>query len=74
MPTLCHLTIYSSPQVVLMHLVADAIQLGMCVTRQEVPQLLVRLGVCLVVSLLGFLEHLLSLLNLHIAGCNINIC
>jgi hypothetical protein len=24
-------------------------------------------------SLLGFLEHLLSLLNLHLAGCNINV-
>jgi hypothetical protein len=25
-------------------------------------------------SLLGFLEHLLGLLNLHLAGLNVNIC
>ncbi len=54
-----------------MHLVADAMPLGLCVTGQEVPQLLICLGDCLVVSLLGFLEHLLSLLNLHLAGLNI---
>jgi hypothetical protein len=35
---------------------------------QQVPQLLVRLGNCLVVSILSFLEHLLSLLNLHLAS------
>ncbi len=57
----------------LVHLAADTIPLGLCITKQEVPQLLVRLGSCLVVSLLGFLEHLLSLLNLHLAGLNINI-
>ncbi len=72
-PTFGHLTIYSSPQVTLMHLMADAIQLGLCVTKQEVPQLLVRFGDCLVVSLLGLLELLLSLLNLHLAGLNINV-
>jgi hypothetical protein len=55
------------------HLAADAIPLGLCVAGQEVPQLLVRLGDCVVVSLLGFLEHLLSLLNLHLAGLNINV-
>ena len=71
MPTFGHLTIYSSPQVALVHLMADAIPLGLCVTGQQVPQLLIRLGDCLVVSLLGFLEHLLGLLNLHLAGCNI---
>jgi hypothetical protein len=74
MPTFGHLTIYSSPQVTLVHLAADTIPLGLCITGQEVPQLLVRLGDCLVVSLLGFLKHLLSLLNLHLAGLNINIC
>ncbi len=57
-----------------MHLAADAIPLGLCVAGQRVPQLLVRLGDCLVVSLLGFLEHLLSLLNLHLAGRNIYSC
>jgi hypothetical protein len=74
MPTFGHLTIYSSPQVALVHLMADAIPLGLCVTGQKVPQLLVPLDNCLVVSYLGFLEHLLSLLNLHLVGCNINVC
>jgi hypothetical protein len=68
------LTVYCSPRVTLVHLVAGAIPLGLCVTRQQVPQLLVRLGDCLVVSLLGFLEHLLSLLNLHLAGHNMHAC
>jgi hypothetical protein len=57
-----------------MHLAADAVPLGLCITGQQVPQLLVRLGNCLVVSLLGFLEHLLGMLNLHLAGRNINAC
>ncbi len=57
-----------------MHLVADAITLGLCVTGQKVPQLLIRLGNCLVVSLLGFLEHCLGLLNLHLVGRNISTC
>ncbi len=57
-----------------MHLTADAIPLGLCVARQQVPQLLIQLGNCLVVSLLGFLEHLLGLLNLHLAGRNIYVC
>ncbi len=56
----------------LVHLAADAIPLGLCVSGQQVPQLLVRLGDCLVVSLLAFLEHLGSLLNLHLAGRNIH--
>ncbi len=51
-----------------MHLVADTIPLGLCITGQEVPQLLVVMG------LLGFLEHLLSLLNIHLVDLNINIC
>ncbi len=54
-----------------MHLVADAIPLGLCIPGQQVPQLLIQLGDCLVVSLLGFLEHQLSLLNLHLAGRNV---
>jgi hypothetical protein len=73
-PTFGHLTVYCSPRVTLVHLVADAIPLGLGVTGQQVTQLLVHLGDCLVVSLLGFLEHLLSLLNLHLAGRNINAC
>jgi hypothetical protein len=57
----------------LVHLVANAIPLGLKITGQEVPRLLVRLGDCLVVSLLGFMEHLLGLINLHLAGLNVNI-
>ncbi len=56
----------------LVHLGADAIPLRLCIAGQQVPQLLVRLGDCLVMSLLGFLEHLNSLHNLHLVGCNIN--
>jgi hypothetical protein len=74
MPTFGHLTVHCSPRVTLMHLAADTIPLGLCVARQQVPQLLIRLGNCLVVSLLGFLEHLASLLNLHLAGRNIHRC
>jgi hypothetical protein len=74
MPTFGHLTIYCSPRFTLVHLAADAIPLGLSVTGQQVPQLLVRLGNCLVVSLLGFLEHLLGLLNLHLGGNNIHAC
>ncbi len=55
-----------------MHFAADAIPLGLRVTGQQVPQLLVQLGNCLVVSSLGFLEHLGSLLNLHLASRNVN--
>ena len=55
----------------LVHLAADAIQLGLCVAGQQVPQLLVRLGDCLVISSLDFLEHLMSLLNLHLVGRNV---
>ncbi len=54
-----------------MHLAADAIPLGLCVAGQQVSQLLIQLGDCLVVSLLGFLKHLLGLLNLHLASRNI---
>jgi hypothetical protein len=72
MPTFGHLTVHCSPRVMLVHLAADAIPLGLCVAGQQVPQLLVQLGNCLVVSLLGFLEHLASLLNLHLAGGNIH--
>jgi hypothetical protein len=70
-PTFGHLTVYCNPRVTLVHLVADTIPLGLCVAGQQVLQLLVQFGDCLVVSLLRFLEHLLGLLNLHLAGCNI---
>ncbi len=55
----------------LVHLMADAIPLGLCIAGQQVSQFLVQLGNCFVVSLLGFLEHLLGLLNLHLASRNI---
>jgi hypothetical protein len=74
MPTFGHLTVHCSPRVTLVHLGADAIPLGLCITGQQVPQLLVRLGDSLVMSLLGFLEHLLGLLNLHLVGRNIYAC
>ena len=74
MPTFGNFTIYCSPRVILVHLEADAIPLGLRVTGQQVPQLLVRLSNCLVVSLLGLLKHLLGLLNLHLAGNNIYGC
>jgi hypothetical protein len=38
MPPNGYLTIYSSPQVMLVHLVANAIPLGLQITGQEVPQ------------------------------------
>ncbi len=72
MPTFGHLSVYCSPRVTLVHLAADAIPLGLCIAGQQVPQLLVRLGYHLVMSLLGFMEHLNRLLNLHLVGLNIN--
>ncbi len=57
MPTFGYLTVYCSSRVTFVHLAADAIPLGLCVTGQQVPQLLIQLGDCLVVSLLGLLEH-----------------
>ncbi len=71
-PTFGNFTVYCSPRVVLVHLVADAIPLRLCVTRQQIPQLLIGLGDCLVVSILGLLEHLGSLLNLHLASRNVS--
>ncbi len=71
MPTFGHLTVHCSPQVTLVHLAVDAIPLGLCVARQQVPQLLILLSDCFVVSFLGFLEHLISLLNLYLAGHNV---
>ncbi len=53
MPSFGHLYIYSSPRVTLVHLAANAIRLGLHVTGQDVPQKLIRLGNCLVVSLLS---------------------
>ena len=60
-------------RVTLVHLGANAIPLGLRIPGQEVPQKLVRLGNCLVLSLLGFLEYLLGLLSLHLAGLHVNI-
>jgi hypothetical protein len=58
MPSFGNFTVYSSPQVTLVHHVANAILLGLRVTGQEDPQKLVHLGNFLIVSLVGFLEHL----------------
>jgi hypothetical protein len=55
----------------LVHLGANPIPLGLRITGQEVPQELVHLGISLVVSLPGFLEHLLGLAELHLAGLQI---
>ncbi len=73
MPPYGHLTIYSSPRVMLVHLAPYVIPLELRVTRQEVSQELISLGDCLVVLLLGFLEHLLGLLDLQLAGLHVII-
>ncbi len=73
MPSFGNFTIYSDPWVTLVHLAANAIPLGLWVTGQEVPQKLVPLGDCLIVSLLGSLDHLLGLLNLKLAGLHVII-
>jgi hypothetical protein len=56
-----------------MHLAADAIPLGLCITEQGVSQLLLCLGDCLFVSLMKILEHLFGLLNLHLGGLNVDV-
>jgi hypothetical protein len=71
MPLFSNFTVYSSPQIMLVHHVANAIPLGLHVTGQEVPQKLICVGNCLVVSLLGFFEHLLGLLNLQLADLHV---
>ncbi len=53
------------------HLMANPIPLGLRINGQEVPQKFVHLGNCLVVKLLGFLEHLLSLPNIQYADLHI---
>ncbi len=73
MPPVGHLTIHSSPRVTLVHLMANAIPLRLQIARQEVSQLLVDFGHCLIMSLLEILEQLLGLLNLHLAGLNVNV-
>jgi hypothetical protein len=73
MPPLGILTVHSSLQVMLVHLAANAIPLGLGIIRQEISQLLVDFGDCLVMSLLEFLEHLLGLLNIHLAGLNVTV-
>jgi hypothetical protein len=68
MPSCGHLTIHSSPRVTLVHLVANVIPLGLRITRQEIPQLLIRLGSSLVMSLPSFFEHLLDFSKLQLVG------
>jgi hypothetical protein len=55
------------------HLAADVIPLKLQATGQKVSQELISLGNCLVVLLLGFLEHLLGLLDLQLAGLHVII-
>ncbi len=73
-PPFGHLTIHSSPRVTLVHLAANAVPLGLRIAGQEVLQLLVDFGNCLVMRLLEILEQLLGLLNLHLVGCDVNSC
>ncbi len=47
---------------------ANPISLGLRITRQEVPQKLLRRDKSLGVSLLGFFEHLLGVGKLQLAG------
>ncbi len=68
MPFCGHLTIHSSLQFTLVHLAANLIPLGLWITGQEVPQKLIRLGNSLVMSLLGFFNHLLGLTKFQLAG------
>ncbi len=56
----------------LVHLMANTVPLGLQIARQEVLQLLIDFGDCLVMSLLEILEQLLGLLNLHLAGSDVN--
>ncbi len=67
-PSFGHLTIHSSPQVMLVYLTANANPLGLCITGQEVPQKLLHLGNSLAVSHLGILEHLLGMPDLQLAS------
>ncbi len=68
MPSCGNLTIYFSPKIMLVHLAANPSPLGLRIIGQEVPQKLVCLGISLVLSLLGFFEHLLGLAELQLAG------
>jgi hypothetical protein len=67
-PSIGNLTIHSSPQVMLVHLVAKPIPLVLQITGQEAPQKLVCLGFSLIMSLWGFFEHLLGLDELQLVG------
>jgi hypothetical protein len=69
-PPCGHLTIHSSPQFMLVHHAANLmpLELGLQITRQEITQKLICLGNSLVVSLLGFFEHLLGLAELQLVG------
>ncbi len=56
----------------LMHLAANAVPLRLWIAGQEILQLLVDFGDCLIMSLLEILEQLLGLLNLHLASRDVN--
>ena len=57
----------------LVHLTANTVPLGLRIAGQEVSQLLVDFGNCLIMSLLEILEQLLGLLILHLAVCDVNV-
>ncbi len=52
---------------------ANTVRLGLLIAGQEVLQLLVDFGDYLAMSLLDIMEQLLGLLNLHLAGCEVNV-
>ncbi len=58
----------------LAYLVANAVPSGLQIAGQEILQLLIDFGNCLVMSLLEILEQLLGLLNLHLACLDVNSC
>ncbi len=72
-PPFGHLTVYSSPQVTLLHLAANTIPLELWIPGHEVSKQLVDFGNHLVMSLLEILKQLLGLLNIPLSGCDINV-
>jgi hypothetical protein len=67
-PLYSHLAIYSSPLVLLVHLVTDPIPLGLQIARQKVSEDVIPLGYSLVMLYSGFFKHFSGLLDFHLAG------
>jgi hypothetical protein len=70
-PSFGYFILDSIPQVMLVHLTANMIPLGLSIPRQEVHQKSLRLGNCLAVNFLGFLDHLSSLPNIQLASLHV---